>query len=138
MSVGRPLRFKNHEELEEHIQDYFDNLPVYTMIVSGEEKKVPVATITGLALHLGFATRQSLYDYEKVEEFSYTIKKARLRIENDYEMQLRCSHSPTGAIFGLKNLGWRDQKDIGFDQDQPLRTNMVVEFTDVDEDQNTK
>jgi hypothetical protein len=33
------------------------------------------ATITGLALFLGFESRNSLYDYESKEEFSGIIKR---------------------------------------------------------------
>jgi hypothetical protein len=64
--------------------------------------------MTGLALALGFCSRQSLYDYEGKDAFSYTIKVARLRIENSYEEHL-FTKSCTGAIFGLKNLGWSDK-----------------------------
>ena len=60
---------------------------------------------------LGFCDRQSLYDYEKREEFSCIIKSARLAVENDYELSLR-SNSCTGAIFALKNMGWRDKTEV--------------------------
>lgn len=43
------------------------------------------ATWTGLALYLGFESRQSLQDYKSREGFSYPIKKALLRIEENYE-----------------------------------------------------
>jgi hypothetical protein len=62
-------------------------------------------------LWLGFESRQSFYDYEKEGEFSYTIKKARLRIEERYEQRLH-GNSPAGAIFALKNFGWTDRQEI--------------------------
>jgi len=68
-------------------------------------------TVTGLAMWLGFCDRQSLYDYEKREGFSCIIKAARLAVENDYEKALR-SQSCTGAIFALKNMGWRDRTEV--------------------------
>ena len=46
------------------------------------------STITGLALALGFCDRQSLNDYEKKEEFSFIVKRARLMVESSYEEQL--------------------------------------------------
>lgn len=71
-------------------------------------------TITGLCLFLGFESRQSFYDYEKREGFSYIIKKARMIVENGYEKRLSndIPGSATGAIFALKNMGWKDQQEI--------------------------
>ncbi len=109
--VGRKLVFSTPEELQAKVDEYFDK-PVDTRTVYvGADKtpiKVSVPTITGLALFLGFDSRQSFYDYEKREEFSYTIKVARLRIEREYEQLLQWGNV-TGAIFSLKNLGWKDE-----------------------------
>lgn len=96
--VGRPPLFTFEEDCQKMIDRYFS-----------ENKTKP--TITGLALYMGFASRQSFYDYEKSGEFSYTIKRARLRIENKYEEALHGT-SPTGAIFALKNFGWTDKQEI--------------------------
>ncbi len=68
-------------------------------------------TWTGLALHLGFESRQSLEDYKKKEGYSYSIKKALFRIENLYE-QMLFSRNPAGPIFALKNFGWKDRQEI--------------------------
>lgn len=89
------------EEMEERVDAYFDFV---------KAKKEP-ATITGLALYLGFASRQSFYDYEQKPEFSYTIKRARSRIEEGYEKALH-SRNPIGAIFALKNFGWTDKTEV--------------------------
>ena len=94
-SGGRPSLFKSAEDLKDAIDAYFLD-------------KDQIHTITGLALHLGFSDRQSLYDYQERPEFSCIIKKARLRIENVYEQRL-LSNSPTGSIFALKNMGWKDK-----------------------------
>jgi len=51
-----------------------------------------------------------MYEYENEGEFSDTIKKARLRIENEYEKQLSWGNA-TGAIFALKNFGWKDKTE---------------------------
>ena len=74
---GRPRKFKSVEELEQRIQDYFDNLPTRTTKVGGVMMQVPCPTITGLALHLGFNDRSSFYNYGDDEQFSYLIKKAK-------------------------------------------------------------
>ncbi len=96
--------YKTDKELRDKIQDYFDNGIVI-------KKSVQVPTISGLCLHLGFESRQSFYDYQKKDKFSYTIKRARLRIEKEYEEQLQVGNT-VGAIFALKNLGWSDKQEI--------------------------
>ena len=98
MPGGRPRKYKNVKTLQKAIDDYFQT-----------EDKV---TITGLALHLGFATRQSLLNNEGYsDEFLDTIKKAKTRVENYYEKALMGNHA-TGAIFALKNFDWNDKKEI--------------------------
>lgn len=108
-SVGRPALFSTPEELEDTINQYFQSLK--PKIVNDEATDQEPATITGLALFLGFESRQSFYDYEKKSEFSYTIKRARLRIEYEYEKKLH-GFNTTGIIFALKNLGWADKQEI--------------------------
>lgn len=97
---GRPPFFNTPEELEDRVRDFFETMK--------EGKLWP--TICGLALHLGFCDRQSLYDYEKKVEFSGIIKKARLMVEMSYEQRLG-NQSCAGAIFALKNMGWRDKQE---------------------------
>lgn len=110
--MGLSPRFEP-KQLEKKIEEYFKHCPDYKVITtkSGEEISVPVLTITGLAFYLGFESRQSFYDYEKREEFSYIIKRARLQIEKSYE-QMLFGQNCTGAIFALKNLGWSDKQTI--------------------------
>lgn len=98
--AGRPAVYDSVEALEEKVNSYFELI---------EQKKEP-ATITGLAFHLGFESKQSIYDYEKHEQFSYPIKRARLRIEIEYEKKLS-TQSVTGSIFALKNMGWKDKTE---------------------------
>jgi hypothetical protein len=115
MVMHRQLKFKTNEELVEAVDDYFKNgVRKKSVIVGrGENKEVveiEVPTITGLAIHLGFESRQSFYDYEKREGFSYTIKRARTFIEQHYEELLQVGNT-TGAIFALKNMGWIDRHE---------------------------
>jgi len=64
--------------------------------------------ISELCLYLGFNSRQSLYNCETYgPEYMGAVKRARLRMEDVYEKQLAKSQC-AGAIFALKNLGWRD------------------------------
>ena len=112
--AGRPALFKAVEDLQKQVDEYFESGRNTRPVIIGkapnqERVDIPVPTITGLAEYLGFESRQSFYDYEKVDKFSYTIKRARLRIERYYEESLQLN-APTGAIFALKNLGWEDKQ----------------------------
>lgn len=106
---GRPAKFNSPDELREMADKYFNDLNVYD--TDGIYSHTRPALVTGLARALGFCDRQSLYDYEKRAEYSCTIKAARMRVEESYENAL-FSRSCTGAIFGLKNMGWKDKQDI--------------------------
>lgn len=113
---GRPRHYNTAKELQTEIDNYFEHIKGErgtkvdeTGIV--EWMRPPeYCTVTGLAYYLGFESRQSVYDYEKDGQFSYVIKKARLKIESGYEQRLY-SQSPTGAIFALKNMGWKDKTE---------------------------
>ena len=100
--MARPLKFKSNKELQSKIAEYFKNC---------ETKKIPV-TISGLALFLN-TTRETLMDYQEKDGFSDTIKKAKLMIENAYEIRL-CLRGNSGDIFALKNFGWTDKSSSEF------------------------
>lgn len=97
--MGRPLKYKTTNDLENEILKYFSR--------QQELNKPP--TVSGLALYLGFESRQSLYDYNERPEFSYTIKRAILTIECYAEEVLLSGEAATGAIFWLKNHKWTDK-----------------------------
>lgn len=97
MSAGRPLKFISADEMQKAVDEYI------------RENNIP--TISGLAYYLGFESRQSFYDYEERDEFSYTIKRCRLFMESWYEARLQ-GNSPAGSIFWLKNAGWTDKTEV--------------------------
>lgn len=97
MPAGRPPIWDDPEAFAKRVEEYFDT------------EKTP--TWSGLALYLGFESRQSLEDYKKKEGFTYPIKKALLRIETHYEQSIQ-SRNPAGAIFALKNFGWKDKQEV--------------------------
>ena len=120
-TIGVEPMFKDPQEIADSIKDYFENgVKVKTVIVGkGDFKKeveIEVPTITGLCFHLGFASRQSFYDYGKKDAFSYIIKRARLFIEKEYEEMLQIN--PTAAIFALKNMGWTDKQEIDIKKEE--------------------
>ncbi len=110
--MARPRKFNTVEEMQEAIQAYYDK----------QEQRGKPLTIQGLALALGFLTRQSLLDYEGYtdandKEYLDTIKKARLHIEN-YKLEglLSGDLNTTGVIFDLKNNhGHTDKKAVDVD-----------------------
>ena len=94
---GRPPKYETAEEMQKKCTEYFESA------IELEEK----ITITGLALFLGFCSRNSLYEYGKKKEFKYIIKNAMLVVENSYE-----SKGTNFDIFALKNMGWTDKQEI--------------------------
>jgi hypothetical protein len=97
---GQPPFFESPEAMQAKIMDYF------TLCEQTKEN----IKITGLCLYLGFESRQSFYDYEEREEFSYTVKRARMVVECHYEEGLN-TFKYGGAVFGLKNMGWKDKTE---------------------------
>lgn len=98
MPAGRPLKFPTVEDLQKHIDDYF------------ESTKEDEWTITGLALHLD-TDRITLLKYEDRPEFTNAVKKAKMKVENGYEKDLK-KHGRSGTIFALKNFDWSDKQEI--------------------------
>lgn len=71
-------------------------------------------TVTGLALALGFKTRQSLLDYQgKSAAFNDIITVAKSRCEEYAESRLYDRDGVNGAKFSLTNnfKGWRDKPE---------------------------
>lgn len=97
MPAGRPLKFETEQLLKEAIDHYFADTPKDEW------------TITGLALALD-TSRKVLCEYEDKDEFSNTIKKAKLIVENGYEIDLKKS-GRSGTIFALKNFDWKDKNE---------------------------
>ena len=101
MPRGRPKKISEKDELENKVKDYFEKC---------DKDKEPY-TITGLCLSLDIC-RDTLCEYAKKEEFSDTIKKAKLKVENYLEKHLITDSSTTGIIFNLKNnFGWKDKQE---------------------------
>jgi hypothetical protein len=122
MAFGRPRVFENEQDMADRVEAYFEHIKGEKQQQVGKDglmqeiwvREPEPATVTGLAIFLGFESRQSLYDYEKNGDFSFIAKKARLLVECEYEKRLTTSQAPTGAIFALKNMGWIDKNEVGF------------------------
>ncbi|HYG37659.1 MAG TPA: terminase small subunit [Cytophagales bacterium] len=103
---GSLKMYQSKEQLLEEIEKYF--------LLCAENKK-PL-TITGLALSLGFGSRQSLIRYQKeagYEEFHSIVEWAKMRIESSYEEMLVTRPHVAGLIFNMKNnFGYSDKIEI--------------------------
>lgn len=104
-SGGRPPKYETPQQLESEVIAFFQHCM--------DNKSNP--GVTKLALFLGFASRQSLFDYKQDKEFAYIIQRALLVVESHYEDALNTFRS-SGAIFALKNMGWKDQVDQNISQ----------------------
>jgi hypothetical protein len=122
---GRPPAYKTVEDMQRVIDKYFEDCNgEYITDAEGnlmtdkygkpvKTKERPL-TITGLALALGFTTRQALLNYEGKADFVDTIKKAKSKIEQYAEERLFDKDGVNGAKFNLSNnfKGWREKQEI--------------------------
>ena len=138
--AGKP-RYKNPEEMQGKIDEYFDSIggelllddegkPVFTK--AGEPcyiKPPRPPTVTGLALYLGFASRQALINYAgRSRGFNDTITRAKSRIEEYAETRLYDRDGQRGAEFNLRvNFGWRDTRETGLDEETLHRLDRILE-----------
>ena len=134
--VGRPLLYKDVDELDMAIQKYFDEQDPHVITImtvtghtpTGEtmfaDRKILTEqkpyTMSGLARRLGI-DRKTLLNYSKKTAFFPTIEAARERVHEFAESQLY-SRNATGAAFSLKNnFDWKDRQEIDHTtKDQPI------------------
>ena len=95
---GRPLKFETPEELAAAIDMYLEDTPK-------EEW-----TVTGLCLAIG-TSRTVLDDYLSRDGYKGIVSRAKLMVENAYELSLR-KNGRAGDIFALKNFGWKDKQEV--------------------------
>jgi hypothetical protein len=114
-NVGRPRKFETVEDLYEKANHYF---------FTCKNNNSPL-TVTGLCNALG-TFRDVLNDYEDGkygDEFGECVKHLKQIVEQGYEERL---HGPnaTGAIFALKNFGWKDLQghELSGPNGGPIRT----------------
>jgi hypothetical protein len=121
VKTGRPLRYKTKEELQKAIDTYFKDCEGTVLKdadgdVACDKYGQPVVinrrppTVTGLALALGFNSRQTLLNYQGKKQFVDTITRAKARCEEYTESRLFDRDGAMGAKFSLTNnfKGWRD------------------------------
>ena len=133
--------YKTKEEIQEKIDAYFNECkgsPVYDKegnpifdkwgnpIIFGERP----LTVTGLALALGFNSRQSLLNYQDKPEFMDTIMRAKAKVEQYAEERLFDKDGANGAKFSLANNfeGWKEKQQIDANVDSEVT--ISIELSD--------
>lgn len=146
--MARPRRWKKVADMQKAIDGYLDSCKTeYLRDENGEIvqncKGEPVilsnkrATVAGLALALGFATRQSLIDYthrtdDDDKPFVDAITRAKLFIEDATAQAAFERDSARGACFLLQNgFGYREEKGVDVSGEM---TNRVINVTITDDD----
>lgn len=131
--------YKTKEEIQEKIDAYFEECKG-TILTDAEgspivDKYGNVAmigvrplTITGLALALGFTSRQALLNYQAKEEFVDTIMRAKAQVERYAEERLFDKDGANGAKFSLSNNfeGWREKQQIEADVNSEVTINIEL------------
>lgn len=136
---GRPPMYKTKEEIQEKIEAYFEECngeiltdaegnPMIDKYGNVIRVGVRPLTITGLALALGFNSRQALLNYQGKEEFNDTITRAKAKIEQYAEERLFDKEGANGAKFSLSNNfeGWREKQQIEADVNSEVTINIEL------------
>lgn len=137
MPGGRPPHYTDPAELEAKIDEYFQ------LCDEGEEREVYDSkrkavrtirqqipyTVPGLALHLGFKSRQSFIDYARRGdgEFSDTITRAKMRIEAQRNVKMLTGETDSrSSQFDLmNNFGWTNKTEQHSTQDTRIQVEVV-------------
>lgn len=138
---GRPPMYKSVKEIQEKIDAYFkecegkvltdgEGNPVYDKYGQPVIYGARPLTVTGLALALGFNSRQALLNYQAKKEFHDTITRAKAVVERYAEERLYDKDGANGAKFSLANNfeGWKEKQQIDADVNSTVTIN--VELTD--------
>jgi hypothetical protein len=116
--VARPLKYKTVAELQKAIDQYFEDCKGEPLLDEDgtaltDKHGNPIIlgakppTVTGLALALGFNSRQALLNYQVKKQFHDTITRAKSRCEAYAEGRLFDRDGSKGAQFSLAhNFGW--------------------------------
>jgi hypothetical protein len=138
-TVGKPPKYKTVKEMQDMIDKYFEECE--GKILKDDEGNPyldkngnPITydrkplTITGLALALGFNSRQTLLNYQGKAEFMDTITRAKAFVERYAEERLYDKDGANGAKFSLSNNfeGWREKQQIEADVKNDLTINIEL------------
>ncbi len=100
MSKGKALKYPKPELLLKRGMEY---------VQQRNKEKKPVL-YSGLLLWLGLS-RTTFLEYGKRDKFGEIVDTLKTYIQKDYE-ELLHSGKPVGAIFALKQFGWKDEENL--------------------------
>lgn len=108
---GRPRHYNSPEEFDAKVDEYLEHC---------KETGEPIMW-TGIALFLGFNSRNSLDEYANYDGFSGSVKRAKMFVEQAYELRL-VKQGRAADMFALKNFKWSDKQTVEHtgDKDKPL------------------
>ena len=134
------MKFKTPEEMQEKIDAYFKECEGHPLL---DDEGIPYTdrngnpfivdrkplTVTGLAIALGFTSRQALMNYQGRKKFQAVVEAAKLRIENYAEMRLYDKEGANGAKFNLQNnfRNW-DADKAGSDDKKAPAVNIICDI----------
>ncbi|QNO18824.1 terminase small subunit [Caproicibacterium amylolyticum] len=143
--VGCPPRYKTVEQMQKVINTYFEECKGTPLLdAKGEpvlnkfgypimlDRRPP--TVTGLALALGFTSRQALLNYQAKPQFFDTVTRAKSRCEDYAESRLYDKDGSNGAQFSLRNnfKGWSEHPEVQQStvtvEDDPLTKSLKEEL----------
>jgi hypothetical protein len=135
--MTKALRYQTAEDMQKVIDEYFkscegkpllddEGLPILNKYSQPIILRHKPPTVTGLALALGFNSRQSLLNYAGRENFVDTITRAKSTIEEYAESRLYDKDGVNGAKFNLINnfKGWKEKQEV-----ESHNTNYNIELT---------
>lgn len=115
--TGRPRKFKTPQELLDKAAEYIESL------CDADGHLTQPITISGMCNYIG-TYRQRLFEYENGSleglkdgngddaGFRDAIKRMKSICEEYAENHMFTARNPAGAIFALKNYGWKDTQTI--------------------------
>ena len=131
--MGKKRMFPTPESMQVAIDEYFKDCeghlltddagkPIFNKFGEPVYVGVKPLTVTGLALALGFTSRQALLNYQDRKDYQVIVEKAKLKIENYAEMRLYDKDGWAGAKFNLQNnyKKWDADKAAQDDRKAPV------------------
>ena len=137
--VGRPPKFTSKEQIQELGETYLRECMGKPFVMENGDVLMDKygevilvgrhpPTVTGLARALGFTSRQSLLEYQAKPEFSDTVTRLKLQIEEYAEERLFDKDGQRGAEFSLKyNFRWAQEDKGDSDDDNAGGVVMIPE-----------
>ncbi len=142
-NAGRPPKYACAEDMETVIDAYFKSCEGKPLTnedgeILTDKRGNPYLvdahppTVTGLALALGFNSRQSLLNYQARGKFKDIIMRAKSRCEEYAERRLYDRDGVNGAKFSLINnfKGWSDKSADESDAESLAKLDALIRGID--------